>query len=80
LNNPAELGTLADKEISLASAPLPLDTSVPDKVSETETEHQAAGWRLSPSRQQSEVKIMWNNYGTHVGGLLNYAKSINNAL
>jgi hypothetical protein len=42
------------------SSPAELDTSVPDKVPETEMEHQAPGWRLSPSEQeqQSEVEIM----------------------
>jgi hypothetical protein len=51
-DQPAEL---SHEKISLASAPLPLDTNVPDKVPETEMEHQAPGWRHSPSLQQSEV-------------------------
>jgi hypothetical protein len=38
------------------SSPAELDTSVPDKAPETEMEHQAPGWRLSPTGQQSEVK------------------------
>jgi hypothetical protein len=60
LSSPAELSVLANEKIS--HAPIPLDTSVPDKVPETEMEHQAPGWRLSPSGQPSEVKIILNNY------------------
>jgi hypothetical protein len=55
LSSPAQLSALSDEKIRLASAPLPLDPSVPDKAPETEMEHQAPGWRLSPSEQQSEV-------------------------
>jgi hypothetical protein len=64
------------------SSPAELDTSVPDKAQETEMEHQAPGWRVSPSEQQSEVKnhVEQLRYGTHVSGLLQYAKPIDNAL
>ncbi len=87
-DQPAELNALADEKIIHASASLPLDTSVPDKVPETEMEHQAPGWRLSPSGQQSEVKIILKSTrccsvvnlshypGTRVGGSLTYDTKI----